>query len=400
MGKEWGKLPRGISIRDNASGQRMQLAFTYKGVKCREQLIIPITKANIKYGANLLGEMQNKIERKTFNYAEYFPNSSKLKLFGIQIDKSKRVIDYLDEYQMACLKRGLSPSTIEGYRKLKLSVKDLHEIAVVDLTPATLKAYVTGSGNAPKTLRNKFSYLRSALAEAVTEGLVPLNPIDTIKLSNYVSKDNKVQLSGTHNDIDPFTPNEIQAIYDHCRPSELNLIRFVFNTGMRPSEWSALKWSDIDFINQEVHVTTAIVHNQVKGTKTSAGRRSIPLNIIALYALQEQKAFTFLHNDFVFMKMQTRVQLPKKELNRVDPDSFRKHQWSRVLKASGVRYRYPYQMRHTYATMHISSGENIWKIAKWLGHASPEMLFRHYGSFIEEFEQKDTTGTREGNINK
>jgi integrase len=393
MGKEWGKIPRGITVRENASGERIQVAFTYKGARCRELLKIPVTKANIKYAANLLGEIQNSIERKTFSYVEYFPNSPKAKKFGIVIDKSKTVADYLDEYQVSCIKRGLSPSSIEGYRKVKNSVSELHDIKVIDLTPGLLKDFVVTSKNSPKTLRNKFSYLRSALAEAVTEGLVPINPIDTIKLSNYVKKDNKVSITGSHNDVDPFGPKEIEAIYSKCRPDELNVVQFVFNTGMRPSEWSALKWADIDFVNSQVNVTTAIVVGQLKGTKTKAGRRSIPLNEIALAALARQKEITFLHNDYIFMKMQTGVQFPKRELNRVDPDSFRKHQWGRILKAAGVRYRYPYQMRHTFATMHISTGENIWKIAKWMGHASPEMLFRHYGSFIEEFQQNDTTLT-------
>lgn len=395
MGKEWGKLTRGVTVRGFVTGQRIQIAFTYKGTRCREILKVPISKANIKYAANLLGEIQNNIERKTFSYIEYFPESPKAKVFGVVGDRTKTVLQYLEEYQMACIKRGLSPSSIDGYRKIKNNMVELHDIKVVDLTPATLKEYVTQSKTSPKTLRNRFSYLRSALAEAVTDGLCMVNPVDTIKLSNYVQKDNKVNPDGEHSDVDPFKPKEIDAIYKKCREDELNIVQFVFNTGMRPSEWSALKWSDIDFVNHQVSVNVAIVNGQEKGTKTKAGRRIIPLNEMALAALTRQKELTLLHNDYVFMQMQTRVQLPKKELNRINPDSFRKHQWSRILKAAGVRYRYPYQMRHTFATMHISSGENLWKLANWMGHASPEMLFRHYGSFIEEFQQNDTTTTRE-----
>jgi integrase len=394
MGKEWGKLSRGVTIREFANVQRIQVRFTYKGISCREVLKTPVSKANIKYATNLLGEIQNNIERNTFSYVEYFPESPKARLFGVTGNRSKTVVDYLDEYQMACIKRGLSPSSIEGYRKIKNGIKILHDIRVVDLTPSVLKDYVIQSGNAAKTLRNKFSYLRTALAEAVTEGLVPINPIDTIKLSNYVQKDNKVSPEGDHGDIDVFRPAEIDAIYSKCREDELNIVQFVFNTGMRPSEWSALQWKDIDFIHHQVNVTTAIVIGQTKGTKTKAGRRTIPLNEIAMAALHRQKALTFLHNDYIFLQMQTRVQFPKRELIRTNPDSFRKHQWSRILKAAGVRYRYPYQMRHTFATMHISSGENLWKIANWMGHASPEMLFRHYGSFIEEFQHKGTYRAR------
>lgn len=398
MGEERRKLPRGVSIKKNRASEALQVAFTYKGVRCREVLKLVPTTRNIKYAANLLGEIQNAIERKTFQYADYFPESSKLAIFGGKVDRRKTVADYLEEYQQSAIKRGLSPSTIEGYRKLKLAVQELHDIPVTELTPAILKQYVRKSVNSPKTLRNKFSYLRTALAEAVTDGLVEINPIDSIKLSNYVEKNNKVGLEGEHEDIDPFSPKEVQAIYDKCRPDELNIIEFVFNTGMRPSEWSALRWSDIDWINKQALVKVAIVHHQMKGTKTNAGKRSIPLNNTAINALVRQKPLSFLADGFVFPKdLMMPVQLPNGELNRINPDSFRKHKWSRILKAAGVRYRYPYQMRHTFATRHISQGVNLWQLANWMGHASPEMLFRHYGRFIEEYqkiEQNDTQMTR------
>lgn len=402
MGEKRRKLPRGVSIKRNRASETLQVAFTYKGVRCREVLRIEPTTRNIKYADNLLGEIQNAIERKTFQYADYFPNSSKLKIFGRQVDRSKTVLDYLDEYQESARKRGLSPSTLEGYRKLKKAVKDLHPVPVTELTPALLKDFVRNSGNSPKTLRNKFSYLRSALGEAVTDGLVTINPLDTVKLSNYVEKDNKVNLDNEHSDIDPFTPKEIKKILEHSRPDERNVIEFVFNTGIRPSEWSALRWSDVDFVQNKISVRVAIVHNQMKGTKTAAGKRLVPLNDDALNALQRQKALSFLADGFIFpQNIRMPAQLPNGELNRINPDSFRKHKWSRILKAAGVRYRYPYQMRHTFATRHISQGVNLWQLANWMGHSSPEMLFRHYGRFIEDYQklqQNDTQMTLNSNL--
>lgn len=387
-------MPRGVTIKQNNVSERLWVAFTYKSIRCREPLMIPVTAKNVKYAANLLAEIKNHIERKTLDYAFYFPNSPKLRIFGGAVDRKKTVLDYLEDYLASCRKRGLSPSSIEGYRKVKNVVKELHNIPIVELSPAKLKDYVVNSKLSPKTLRNRFSVLRSALAEAVTDGLVPINPIDTIKLSNYVEKDNKVDIGGSHEDIDPFTPEEVEEIYKKCRPDELNIIEFVFNTGLRPSEWSALEWGDIDFVHNEVAIKKAIVEHQIKSTKTRAGKREIPLNEVALSALRRQKESSYLEGGFVFPnKNRAAFQSPNKALNRINPDSFRKHKWSRILKSAGVRYRYPYQMRHTFATRHISQGTNLWKLAKWMGHNSPEMLFRHYGGYIEEYEKQSKNDT-------
>ena len=390
MGEKRRQLPRGVSVRKHKVGETLQIAFTYSGMQCRETIKIPPTKRNINYASNLLGEIKNHIERNTFDYGAYFPNSKKLLTLGLTVNSNKLVIDYLDDYQQAAIKRGLSPSTIEGYRKLKLSIRELHNVPVKLLTPARLKQFVQASSNSTKTLRNKLSYMRSALSEAVTDGLVSVNPIDGVNLSNYTQKDNKVGLDRSHEDIKPFTPKEIGAIYNNCTGSDLSIIKLAFNTGMRNSEWSSLKWDNVDFDNKVIHVKTAIVHGIEKTTKSKSGLRTIPLNEDALSALREQMVLTYVGGHYVFSKKsRAPVQLQNGELNRVNPDSFRKHRWTKILKLAGVQYRYPYQMRHTFATMHISQGVNLWKIANWMGHASPEMIFKHYGMYIDEHETKN-----------
>lgn len=389
MSNKWGNLPRGVTVRENKSGQSLQIAFTYSGMQCREPISLPANRRNINYASNLLGEIKGAIERNAFKYAQYFPNSTKAKLFGGASNNDKTILEYLNDYQQAAIIRGLSPSTIDGYRKLKNSLKELHELPVRHLTSARLKVFITQSNNSSKTLRNKLSYLRSALAEAVTEGVIDINPINSIKMSNYTSKNNKINLDNENDDVTPFLPYEIEKIYEACRGDEINIVKLVMNTGLRSSEWSALKWSDVNIENKEISIKRAMVQGVEKCPKTKAGRRTIPLNEIAMSALLDQMSKSYSMNEFVFTKSnKTRVQLPNRELNRINPDSFRKHRWGRIIKEAGIKYRYPYQMRHTFATMHISTGTNLWQLAKWMGHSSPEMLFNHYGNFIEEHQTK------------
>ncbi len=51
---------------------------------------------------------------------------------------------------------------------------------------------------------------------------------------------------------------------------------------------------------------------------------------------------------------------------------------------SGVDYRNPYQVRHTYASTLLTAGANPWYVAAQLGHEDVEMVFRTYGKFIRE----------------
>ena len=50
-------------------GKKLRINFTYKGVRCREVLDLPITKANVKFAANKLATIKHEIAINTFNYA-------------------------------------------------------------------------------------------------------------------------------------------------------------------------------------------------------------------------------------------------------------------------------------------------------------------------------------------
>ena len=52
----------------------------------------------------------------------------------------------------------------------------------------------------------------------------------------------------------------------------------------------------------------------------------------------------------------------------IETDAFRKH-WVKLFANLTIKYRNPYQMRHTFASMLISNGENI--------HVKPEIKRGH-----------------------
>ncbi|MER5006806.1 Arm DNA-binding domain-containing protein [Atlantibacter hermannii] len=371
-------LPRGITVRNHKTGSTLVITFTYKGVLCREPLSrMEASARGVKYAERLLGEIQNQIVSGTFEYAKYFPNSKKLELFGV-VKKTKNIKSYLDEYLKICQNRNLSPSTIGGYEKCLSALSALHKLHVSELTPAVLKNWIASRKTKLKTTRNNLSFLRSAIDEAVTDGLLTINPVGLVSASRY----HVVASSPNADDyeVDPFTPSETGAIYQHCKFQEWkNLFRFAFNTGLRSSELCALRWPDIDFVENTAHVQAASVVGVLKGTKTKAGTRKVELNGEALAALQAQKQFTFMKSDFIFSD-------PKTGEPWASADAIRKKAWVPTLKKAGVRYRNPYQTRHTFATLHISQGANLFWLAGQMGHKGPEMLFRHYGSYLAVYD--------------
>lgn len=380
MGEKKQVLPRGITIRKHTAGSTINITFTFKGVRCREPLSsLPVTAANVRYADRLLAEILGKIERQMFNYADYFPSSSKLRIFGSS-STSSTVLSYLNEYIERCEGRGLSPSTIRGYTKCRSALEPMHGILVTELTPAIIKAWVSGTGTSAKTTRNQLSFLRSAIDEAVTDGLLQVNPVTLVSVGRYKEAEKSADISAR--EVDPFTPQETEAILataGSINEQWANLFRFAFATGMRSSELCALRWQDVDLVGNTVTVRSAKVVGVMKGTKTRAGTRTIEMTGEALAAIERQKLFTLIAGEYVFHD-------PKLGTGWAGADAIRKKAWLYTLKRAGVRYRHPYQTRHTFATANISRGCNLFWLATQMGHKGPEMLFRHYGSYLAEYD--------------
>ncbi len=73
---------------------------------------------------------------------------------------------------------------------------------------------------------------------------------------------------------------------------------------------------------------------------------------------------------------------PSKGQQFIQQTSDLHHQWRPTLKALGIRYRPPYNARHTYATMCLMAGMTPAFIAKQLGH-SLQILLSRYARWID-----------------
>ena len=164
-----------------------------------------------------------------------------------------------------------------------------------------------------------------------------------------------------------------------CRdPQHRNLFEFAFWTGLRTSELVALTWEDIDFLRNEARINKARTQDAEapETTKTRQGVRDIKLLAPALAALQRQKTITFLAGGVIFRDPRTGEPWTGDEPIRQGP-------WKTALKKAGVRYRRPYQTRHTYASMMLTAGEPLGWVANQMGHRDLTMLARCYGRWIK-----------------
>lgn len=364
-------MGRGGSGVRAVSDSSIEITFMYRGVRCRERVALKPTATNLKKAQQHKAAIEHAIAQGTFDYAVTFPGSPRASKFAPETSQ-ETVGGFLTRW-LAAKQKHISSSTFEGYRKiveLRL-VPALGHHLVVDFKRKLVRDWLDDLQVGNKTLSNIQSCLRSALNDAVDEELLDINPLAgwTYARKEAPPKDD---------DVDPFTPEEQQAILAALSGQARNMVQFALWTGLRTSELVALDWGDVDWVRGEVMISRAMTQaagGEAEVTKTAAGRRSVKLLRPALEALTAQKSHTFLADKEVFQNPRT--------LERWAGDQpIRKTMWHPAMKKAGVRYRRPYQTRHTYASMMLSAGEHPMWVAKQMGHSDWTMIARVYGRWM------------------
>lgn len=348
----------------------IRVRFEWRGRQRKETLYIgdePMapTPANAKYARRLVAEIRQKIVNGTFNYAEYFPKSA-------HADEPEEGVPMLHDVMDNFLKTFDGKASTKGQYETRLNSfwkKALKNQPIVEVSySAILAALNSGTWKSGKSRNNELSLINGVFEFARLDKLIKENPCAEVKRAGYQKPP-----------PDPFDLGEVHTILAHLykhRPEQIaNFVQVMFFTGLRTSEGIALRWGDIDFRKREALIDGANVYDEESDTTKTYEPRVVKLNAMAVEALQRQKAHTFLAGEHVFHDPKTAE--PWAYAKITDVRSF----WKATLTKVGIRYRRPYNMRHTYATLGLMSGVRPGFMASQMGH-SLEMFFRVYAKWI------------------
>lgn len=316
------------------------------------------TPKNLKYAARLAEEIRDKIRHGTFSMAEYFPASG---IAGV-LTVSQQLDTWLEGQR-------IEPSTRAAYSSaIKFWKLTIGEVAVRALKLSEiLKALATRPLLTGKTVNNYVDVLRQAMQLAVLDKVLATNPVADVPRASH----QKVP-------VDPFTQDEAEAIIadmkKHYDEQIYNYVEAKFFTGVRTGESFGLKWPKVDLPSTYIQISETVVAKKQKETTKTNQVRDIRLNSRALAALQRQAKHTRMVGEHVFLD-------PRYGTHWKDERAFRRSFWAPTLKRLGIRYRVPYNTRHTYATMMLMAGMTPAFCAKQMGH-SVEVFLSTYAKWL------------------
>lgn len=338
--------------------------FTLNHERYRETIPAPHNKTASKRVEEQVAIYKMAISLNDKAIASRFPNS-KIIQKAFDTGCNYTIHDYSNIW-FKQKQRNWSHTTIRGYtQKYNSYIKpNWGHLKLTEFKASMFDEWASESSLSAKSINETRNVIKQIFGRAFNDGVIDKDPTSIIE-----------RYKQTTIEPQPFRNSEIEKILAVLDNPYKQFYQFAFFTGLRTGELLGLRWQDVEIHRKVAHIRVNLTSGIEKEPKTQGSIRTVDLNDKAIEALIEIRNSKFLDSKRVFIN-------PKTMEEYRYSDGLRKYVWKPALLKANVIYRYPYQCRHTYASMMLSSGANPMWVAKQMGHADWGMIRKVYGRWI------------------
>ena len=284
----------------------------------------------------------------------------------------------------------VQPNTMKSYRDYaKVHVIPmLGDIPIRDCTIAVLKEFCNTmlEDHAVSSVRKILVVVKGAFAEAMTDGVIQMDPSYYVKLPREQRQEKKV-----------YSPEQLAALLDGAREAGEPIQAAVILAacyGLRREETLGLRWTDIDFEAGTLTVRNTVTQNgalklERERTKTKKSRRVIALISETVPYLKELR------------EKQQRAGLPLEKVcvwpdgKEVRPD-YVTRRTEKLMKDCGLPVLTYHRLRHTAASLLARTGDvTLKQLQDFLGHETAELTNEIYVHVLDGDKKKASEAMNE-----
>lgn len=307
--------------------------------------------------------------------------------------KTITVGQWLERWLSGPLRRSVSENTYQGYayRARKYLIPAIGGVKLADLTAEHLDLLyegLCGDGLSPTTVGHIHAVIRVALSRAVKKRIVPYN---VARDAEPPKKEKRRYVTLSRSQLEQFFA---AAAGDRFEAA------FIMGalTGLRPGELLGLKWEDLRLPEEAGAAGEAAIRRSYSATgsgaymrettKTGSGRLVylLPEVVAALKAhrkrqLEEKMAYRELwsENGLVF---------PSRNGTPYSHQNLNRRHFKVILEAAGLPPIRPYDLRHTFATLWLESGEHAKILQEVLGHSRISLTLDTYSHVVPHMQRE------------
>lgn len=310
---------------------------------------------------------------------------------GMVYDAQRQTLDeYLDIWLESVAKPRLRGRTYADYRDLmkRYIRQPLGTVKLANLKALHIQrvyAAMQERGLSPRVIRYTHTVLSSALKKAVELDMIPKNVAKFVQLPKQERKEMKA-----------LTREECIRFIEALEGERLAaMFSFALATGMRPEEYLALKWKDIDLEAGYVMIRRALVWHREGGgwefdePKTNRSKRKVPLPESVIKEIRHHRirqheerlkcGSRWKDFDLIFASsIGTPLNMPNV-----------RRAFKRVTRSANISSNVRlYDLRHTMATLLLQANVNAKIVSERLGHASIVLTLDTYSHVLPDMQEE------------
>lgn len=226
-------------------------------------------------------------------------------------------------------------------------------------------AALSASGLSASSVRQTHRVLSLILRDAVRGKRLPANPAEGVALPRIVKTEPRF-----------LTAADVTRLADAAGPDRLLVLLLAF-TGLRFGEVAALRVGRVDMLRRRLTVAESVTEVNGRatfGTPKNHQRRAVPVprflvdDLTAALAGKGPDEFAFTAASGAHLRLM----------------NWRRRTFDPAVRAAGLVGVTPHDLRHTAASLAISSGANVKDVQRMLGHASAAMTLDVYAGLFTD----------------
>ncbi|MGM9590207.1 MAG: tyrosine-type recombinase/integrase [Faecousia sp.] len=236
------------------------------------------------------------------------------------------------------------------------------------------------------TVRTYHRCLSSVLSKAVKWGYIPFNPATNAELPKMSKKE------ASH--LDEADARLLLVLLQDEPIYYRAPITFDLLSGLRRGELLGLRWSDVDFDNQMIHIVQTSAYLRGKGVytdtpKNESSARPLKLSRSAFVILEEMRTWQNQQRELCgdFWKDTDGRVFTREDGAPLRPDTLTG--WFHdFVQRNGLPDVHVHSLRHTYASLMIADKTPLVIVAKRMGHSQTSTTANIYAHMIQSADEK------------
>jgi len=309
-------------------------------------------------------------------------------------DKKEEKYPFFEEYAgtwiQVIIPATCKPSTLSDYQGILKNhvLPKFGKTQVNNITRLMVKSFLMkkfNDGFASSTVTHIKNTISGVLNLALDDEVILSNP------GHNIGKIFKKQQSKLI--IEPCTQEELKELLDTAKinfPKHYPMFLTLARTGIRLGECTGLQWKDIDFENRFINIERGFSKGKIETPKSGQSRKvdmSLQLTDVLKRLLRQRKIDTLKNGwsnlpEWVFIT----------EGGNPCYENYPRRIFYKLIKNAGLRKIRIHDLRHTYATLRITKGDNVADISKQLGHHSVKFTMDIYYHWIPGGNKNEVDG--------